>query len=172
MRAWGLVAVLCAGCQFAVIGTPVGGGGTGDPGQPTATPPVDDTTQPQSPPTSASPPPGTWDAAVPPSADMSVQRIGTPCTADAQCDPGLICAKTFYMGLVRVDIPGGYCTLSCASDPTLCPASSFCGVFNFGKFCLSDCPPDPCRKGYSCCNPASGPDGPQGCTPSMLCPKE
>lgn len=164
MRVW-LLAVLLAGCQFSVIGTPVGGNA---PGQSQA-PPVDDTTQPQSPPTSSTPPaPADADLAVPPGTDMSVERVGTPCTADNQCDPGLICAKTFYVGVTKVDIPGGYCTLNCGNDPSVCPANSFCGSFNFGRYCLSNCPPDPCRKGYSCCDNS----GQQGCTPSMLCPKE
>jgi hypothetical protein len=167
MRAFGLVAVLLAGCQFSVTGTSVG-----DPTAPTPSP-GDTTTQPQSPspPTSSTPPPPD-DAGVPPAApgDMTAPpptaRVGTPCTNDNQCDPGLFCAKTFFIGLTRIDVPGGYCTVSCGNDPTVCPANSFCYTFSFGKYCGSSCPPDPCRKGYQCCD---GGGGQKACTPDTLC---
>ena len=172
MRAFGVVALLLAGCQFSVDGSkidppaaapdpdPTGGGGS--------------TTAPAPPPTSSTPPPTQqpdFDLAVPPGTDMSVKRVGTPCTQDAQCDPGLFCAKTFFIGLTRIDVPGGYCTEACDKDPTVCPANSFCYSFSFGKYCGSSCPPDPCRKGYQCCSNSSGNgSGDQkACTPDTLC---
>jgi serine protease len=100
---------------------------------------------------------------------MAQQRVGTACTADAQCDPGLFCAKTFGVGPGRIDIPGGYCTLECSS--AACPANSICVTFSFGKYCASTCPPDPCRTstGYVCCDEGNGQNA---CTPTALCPKK
>jgi serine protease len=106
-------------------------------------------------------------APTPPGPDMAQQRVGTPCISDAQCDPGLICAKTFGIGPGHVDIPGGYCTHDCSSNA--CPANSICVTFTFGKYCASSCPPDPCRTttGYVCCDESDG----KACTPTALCPK-
>jgi hypothetical protein len=159
-----MVAVLVAGCSFDVIGTNVGdptGGGTGSTPSPTqSVPDGPDAGLPATTPTPTPTP------TVGP--DMAMQRIGTACTSDAQCDPGLLCAKSFGAGPGRVDIPGGYCTLDCSKGP--CPANSFCETFTFGKYCLSDCPPDTCRgAGYVCCNYSGGN---HGCAPTALCPRE
>jgi hypothetical protein len=163
MRALGVVAVLLAGCQFTVDGTKVDSPAAPDPGA---------TTQPQSPPpTSSSPPPGSTDGGVASGADMSIpttSRVGTPCMTDAQCDTGLFCAKTFYIGLTKIDVPGGYCTADCSKDANVCPMNSFCYSFSFGKYCGSSCPPDPCRKGYQCCD-KGGSGGQKACTPDALC---
>ena len=75
MRAFCVLAVLLAGCQFSVIGS-----ATGDPAAGAAAPAPGGMTQPQSPPTSSAPPPGITDAGVAPvDVDMSVQRVGTAC---------------------------------------------------------------------------------------------
>ena len=164
MRAGCMVALglVVAGCSFDVIGTNVGDptAGTGDPSSPTQSVPsgVDGGAPPaQSPPPPTNPSPG----------DMAQQRIGTACMTDAQCDPGLTCGKSFGSGPGKVDIPGGYCTLDCSKNA--CPADSVCVTFNFGKFCESTCPPDPCRTGYSCCKVTE--NDTKACTPSQLCPK-
>ena len=154
MRAGCLVAVVMAGCSFDVVGTTVGDPSGGATGTPSPTQSVPD--KPDAGPTTNTPPPGT-------SPDMATQRVGTACTTDAQCDPGLFCGKTFGLGPGRVDIPGGYCTLDCTSSA--CPANSFCQAFTFGKFCLSACPPDPCRGGYICCDAS----GKTGCATDSMC---
>lgn len=162
MRAGGMVALgmvmAAAGCTFDVIGTYVDP--NAPPSSPTQSVPSGDTdagapaTQPAPPMNPAGP-------------DMAQQRIGTACTTDAQCDPGLTCGKTFGAGPGKVDIPGGYCTLDCSKNA--CPTGSVCVTFTFGKFCESDCPPDPCRTGYTCCTVSQ--DESKACTPSTLCPK-
>jgi hypothetical protein len=168
MRVLTLVALMLTACQFSVHGitdgtnpgsSGNGSSGNGDNGS--STPP--------SPPTASTPPP-TDDAGTPPPSggDMSQQRVGTACTSDAECDPGLFCAKSFLIGLQQVPVPGGYCTLDC-SKGAACPANSFCGAFSFGHFCLSSCPPDPCRVGYSCCANSAGANG---CTQTNLCKME
>jgi hypothetical protein len=113
------------------------------------------------------PPPPPGNAPTPPSTmpDMAQQRVGTACKADGDCDPGLTCATTFFVGLTKIDIPAGYCTLDCSAATTVCPVNSFCGSFSFGKFCLSSCPPDPCRKDYQCCANGSA----KACLPGSLC---
>jgi hypothetical protein len=162
MRAvFGVVALLVAGCSFDVIGTNVGDpAGAVTPPAPTQSLPdgADAGATKPTPP----PPPATG------TPDMAQQRVGTACTADAECDPGLTCAKSFGIGPGHVDIPGGYCTLDCSS--AACPANSICVTFSFGKFCGSTCPPDPCRTaaGYVCCNEGGGQNA---CTPTALCPK-
>lgn len=143
-----------AGCSFNVVGSP------GDPSGGAVTPPS---------PTQSVPNGSDGGAAPAPGSDMATQRIGTACTDDSQCDPGLFCAKSFGVGPGAVMIPGGYCTHECSQ--TACPANSFCGSFSFGKYCLSSCPPDPCRGGYQCCDNG----GQNGCSPAALCggkPKE
>jgi hypothetical protein len=160
MRWWCLVAVLSTGCTFNVAGTGVGGGT-----DPAATQSVPD--QPDAgmaPPTTDPPPPPPPSTMPTPPPDMAHQRIGTACKADKDCDPGLTCAVSFAVGLSRVDIPNGYCTHDCTS--AACPANSYCGSFSFGKFCLSSCPPDPCRDNYQCCANANQ----NACLPSGLCP--
>jgi hypothetical protein len=148
-----VVAVAVAGCSFDVIGTNVGdptGGSTGSPTQ--SVPDGPDSGIAATPPPSGSSP------------DMASQRrVGTACTSNAQCDPGLICGMTFGVGAGKIDIPGGYCTLDCTS--AACPANSFCATFTFGKFCMSSCPPDPCRGGYKCCDD----NGQKGCATDSLC---
>jgi hypothetical protein len=157
MRAGCMVAALlgatAAGCTFDVIGTNVG-----DPAEPM--PPS---------PTQSVPPTTGSDGGAPtqsPGAtpDMAQQRIGTPCTADAQCDPGLFCAKSFGTGPGHIDIPGGYCTHDCSSST--CPTNSICVPTAFGQYCMSSCPPDPCRTGYECCDEGGGQ---KACSPTMLC---
>jgi hypothetical protein len=160
MRAGCLVAVVVvAGCSFDVIGTNVGDpSGTGS--QPSPTQSVPDGPDAGVAATTPSPTPA------PP--DMAQQRIGTACTTDAQCDPGLFCAQSFGIGPGRISIPGGYCTLDCTS--AACPANSFCETFTFGKYCVSSCPPDPCgRTGYQCCDYGMMQ---KGCAPDALCPKK
>jgi hypothetical protein len=150
-----VVGALVGGCSFDVIGVNTGGpNAPPDPSAPTQSVPNGPdggTTSQQPPPTGGTP-------------DMAQQRIGTACTADAQCDPGLLCAKTFGIGPGHVDIPGGYCTRDCSSTP--CPTNSVCATTAFGKFCLSSCPPDPCRMGYTCCDEGNGQ---KACSPMMLC---
>jgi len=156
----GVVALMAAGCSFDVIGTNVG-----DPAGP-VTPPSPTQSLPDEPDAGATkptpPPPSTG------TPDMAQQRVGTACTADAQCDPGLTCARSFGIGPGHVDIPGGYCTLDCSS--AACPANSMCVTFSFGKYCASTCPPDPCRTstGYVCCDEGGGQ---HACTPTALCGK-
>jgi hypothetical protein len=152
-----------AGCSFDVIGVNTGDpAGPADPSAPTQSVPSaadgGTTTQPTPPPPPT--PPGT-------TPDMAQQRVGTPCTADAQCDPGLFCAKSFGVGPGHIDIPGGYCTLDCSS--TACPPSSVCSTTAFGKYCMSSCPPDPCRKDYVCCDEGQGQ---KACSPTQLCEKQ
>jgi hypothetical protein len=136
-----------AGCTFDVIGV-----NTGDPNGPPAPPAptqsvpsgaADGGTTSQQPPPPQTPP-------TPGAPDMAQQRIGTACMNDNQCDPGLTCAQSFGIGPGRVTIPGGYCTLDCST--ATCPANSVCTTLTFGKFCMSSCPPDPCRTGYTCCS--------------------
>lgn len=161
MRAAILVAAtLVAGCSFDVIGTNVDPAGAPTPPSPTQSVPNGSDA---GAPTTQPPPPSTGGA------DMAAQRVGTPCTADAECDPGLFCAKTFGTGPGHVDIPGGYCTVACPTD--VCPANSICVAFSFGKYCSSACPPDPCRtsSGYVCCDEGGGQ---KACTPTMLCAKK
>jgi len=143
--------LLVAGCTFDIIGTNVDPAGTPATPSPTQSvpPAADGGAPPQSP------------GATP---DMAQQRIGTPCTADAQCDPGLFCAKTFGIGPGHVDIPGGYCTHDCSSST--CPTNSICVTTQFGKYCMSSCPPDPCRTGYECCDEGGGQNA---CSPTQLC---
>jgi hypothetical protein len=162
MRSCCLVAVVLAGCSFDVSG--VGPGEPGPPSVPTPTQSVPDQPDAATPPPTndPTPPPPPMP---PPPPDMAKQRIGTACNGDAQCDPGLTCAKTFFVGLTRIDIPGGYCTHECSQ--TACPADSYCGSFAFGKYCVSSCPPDPCRKDYQCCSNSSM----KACLPDGLCGK-
>jgi hypothetical protein len=158
MRAGYMVAVFVAGCSFDVIGTNVGDPTGGSTGTPSPTQSVPNT------------PDGGIAATTPPTAspDMATQRIGTACISDAQCDPGLFCAQSSGVGPGAIVIPGGYCTLDCTS--TACPANSFCQTLSLGKFCLSSCPPDPCRgggpAGYICCNYGGGN---KGCSTNQLC---
>jgi hypothetical protein len=161
MRAWVLSATLMIGCSFHVPGVNVppgdpGGGGpyTPSPVASTPNPPSDADAG-----MSATAPP---DMSAPP--HMTAPRVGTACTDDTQCDPGLFCAKSFGIGAGRVDIPGGYCTLDCKGGKA-CPANSACATFSFGQFCVSSCPPDPCREGYQCCDV----QGVHGCMSSNLC---
>jgi len=117
-----VAAVVVAGCSFDVIGTNVGDPAGGSPATPSPTQSVPDG-------------PDSGIAATPPPTagpDMATQRVGTACTSNTQCDPGLICGKTFGVGAGKIDIPGGYCTLDCTT--TACPANSFCATFTFGKF--------------------------------------
>ncbi len=167
MRALCLLGVMLAGCSFEVRGTSVDDPGASGPTLPSPTqsvpntPDLGATTPPTMPaPTPPPPPPPTTPA--PP--DMAQQRVGLACSNNAQCDPGLICAKSFGVGLGTITIPGGYCTLDCSK--AACPAGSFCTTFSFGKYCASSCPPDPCRTGYVCCNEGGGQSG---CTPTNLC---
>jgi hypothetical protein len=160
MRAGCIVALVVAGCSFDVIGTNVGdpaGGPTGTPSPTQSLPDSPDMA-------TTTPPPSMPPPSMPPGPDMSQQPVGTACTSDAQCGAGLFCAKSFGVGPGRIDIPGGYCTLDCSS--TACPADSFCSTFTFGKYCLSSCPPDPCRTGYKCCDEGGGKNG---CATDSMC---
>ncbi len=164
MRASFMVAVLVTGCSFDVIGTNVGGPNGGNQSGPAPTPsqPAPTASDGGAPPEQPQPPGNPA-----PPADMAQQRIGTACTTDPQCDPGLVCATSFGVGPGHVNVPGGYCTLDCSKSA--CPTNSVCVTFTFGKFCESTCPPDPCRTGYTCC---TIPDvDANACTPSQLCPK-
>lgn len=164
MRVWALALALVAGCTFTIDGmdVPASGaapGSAADPGTPpVADTPVADTPAPT--PDAAAPDP----APAPPPDMAQALVVGTPCTANADCATGLVCGKSFNTAAGVVKVPGGYCTLDCSN--ATCPTGSFCGSFSFGKFCLSDCPPDPCRKGYQCCQNS----GQKGCTPDQLCP--
>src|SRR5437879_3981168 len=139
-----VVLTIASGCQFAVPGTvppvdpaPGGTGGGGSP--PSSTPP--------SGPTGSTTPPMPDLGPAPP--DMALAPVGAACSDNAQCATGF-CG---HSGLF-VSIPGGYCTLDCSAGKGICPAGSFCAPLNnVGNFCLSDCPPDPCRSGYVCCAP-------------------
>jgi hypothetical protein len=163
MRVGILVAGLMAGCSFNVQGTAIDNPGAAA-AQPSPTQSLPDgpdaATEPPAPAPPAAPTP------TPPAPpDMTQQRVGLACTSDAQCDPGLICAQSFNVGLSHISIPDGYCTLECGSKA--CPPNSFCNSFAFGKYCLSACPPDPCRTSYVCCD--EGGDN-KGCAPTSLCP--
>ncbi|HEY2749515.1 MAG TPA: hypothetical protein VGL86_33075 [Polyangia bacterium] len=161
---WCLLAALVTGCSFDVGGTNVDPSGGSPPSTP-ASPPQSAPNGPDAgapaPPTPTNPTPPAPPAMTP---DMAQQRIGTACKADSDCDPGLICAQTFLVGLQKIDIPGGYCTHECSMSA--CPANSFCGSFSFGKYCLSSCPPDPCRNDYKCCANSKM----NACLPDDLCP--
>jgi len=162
---WCLVAALLAGCSFDIIGTNVDptGAGSAPATPPSSDPPPTVVDAGMAPPTPANPTPPAPPPPAPP--DMAEpQHIGTACKADGDCDPGLICAQSFLVGLAKVDIPGGYCTHECSSSA--CPADSFCGSFSFGKYCLSSCPPDPCRANYKCCANSKQ----SACLPDDLCP--
>lgn len=161
MRWCCLVAALSVGCSFDIAGTNVGGDPGAAPGSPTQS--IPDQPDAAMAPTTDPPPPPT--PPMPPPPDMAQQRIGTACANNAQCDKGLICAVSFGIGPGRVDIPGGYCTHECSSST--CPANSFCGTLSFGKYCLSSCPPDPCRESYECCANSNQ----KACLPDGLCPK-
>jgi hypothetical protein len=153
MAALGLIV---GGCSFDVPGTSVG-----DPaGTPTPSPTQSVPSMPAPPPSDGGAPPQSPGA----TPDMAQQRIGTACTTDAQCDPGLICATSFGVGPGRVVIPGGYCTHECSSST--CPANSVCSSMTIGKYCLSSCPPDPCRAGYVCCDQGKGQSA---CSTDQLC---
>jgi hypothetical protein len=156
MRAWVLALSLVAGCTFSVQGTDAPPASDG----PTLPPPIAATPLPL-------PDAGMADTSTPPPVStpdmLAAARVGTQCMGDPQCSSGLVCGKSFATFGGTVKIPGGYCTLDCSKAS--CPAGSFCGSFSFGKFCLSECPPDPCRPGYKCCKN----DGQMGCTPDDLC---
>jgi hypothetical protein len=157
-----LVAVLVAGCSFDVIGVNVPAGAGSATPSPTQSVPSDADAA-----VAAAPPAPTPPNTPPPDMAQKLERVGVACTMDSDCDAGLFCAKSFGIGPGRVDIPGGYCTLQCGS--AACPASSFCNDFGvLGKYCLSSCPPDPCRTaaGYVCCEESGGQ---HGCTPDNLC---
>ncbi len=166
MRWWCLGAALLAGCSFDVLGTNVDPAGGAAPSAPAPTqsipPDADGGVDGSAPATDPTPPPPA--PPIPTTPDMAQQRIGTACKVDGDCDPGLTCAQSFLVGLVKVEIPNGYCTHDCSSST--CPADSFCGSFSFGKYCLSSCPPDPCRASYECC--ANGKMN--ACLPNDLCP--
>jgi hypothetical protein len=157
MRAGSRIVLLLAGCALAGCSFDIIGSNVDDPGA--VTPPSPTQSVPNGADAGTATPP-------PPGPDMAQQRVGTPCTDDAQCDPGLTCAKTFGAGPGKVDIPGGYCTRAC--DMLACPANSICVTFSFGKYCASSCPPDPCRtaSGYVCCDEGGGKNA---CTPTALC---
>jgi hypothetical protein len=166
MRWWclGVAALVSAGCSFDVLGTNVDpGGGSSPPAQsPTQSIPTEtDAGVDAAPATDPTPPPPAPPTATP---DMAQERIGIACKNDGDCDPGLICAQSFLVGLIVVQIPNGYCTHECGSSA--CPANSFCGSFSFGKYCLSSCPPDPCRNNYQCCANSKM----NACLPNDLCP--
>lgn len=162
MRAWALALGLLAGCTFTVEGADLPPGSGAEPAPPAGGPGVGA-------PTAMTPLPAPDAAAAPttptpPAPDMLMpQVVGTACMTNEQCSPGLVCGKSFSTFGGTVKIPGGYCTLDCSKAS--CPAGSFCGSFSFGKFCLSECPPDPCRKDYKCCRN----NGQMGCTPDGLC---
>ena len=165
MRWCALLAALWCGCSFDVIGTNVDDPGTPAGSAPTqsipsgpGTTPTEDLGMP-TPPNGSPTPPSTMP-------DMARQRVGTPCKSNGDCDAGLTCATTFFVGLTRIDVPGGYCTEDCSAATVTCPTDSYCGSFSFGKFCLSSCPPDPCRKDYECC----ANNGAKACLPGGLCP--
>ena len=161
MRAWALAMGLLAGCTFSIQGTDVPANGASSGADNPSLPPS----------TAAMPPPlpdaATPDPTTPPPASMPDMSqpllVGIACTMDAQCGSGLVCGKSFNTVGGVVKIPGGYCTRDCSKSP--CPDGSFCGTFSFGKFCLSRCPPDPCRNNYKCCSN----NGQMGCTPDDLC---
>src|SRR5438874_13152087 len=94
-----VAAVVVAGCSFDIVGTTVGDPNGGATATPSPTQSVPD--GPDSGVAATPPPPPTVGS------DMATQRIGTPCTSNAQCDPGLICGKTFGAGPGKIDIPGG-----------------------------------------------------------------
>lgn len=155
MRAWALLAGLVAGCSFNVpgVGLPPTAGGSPGGGGPTSTPVASPT-----PPTPAD------DGGAP--ADLAQQPIGAACVNNGDCGSGF-CAHSFATFGGGVSIPNGYCTLDCHNN-VQCPTGSVCGHFSFGQFCLSSCPPDPCRgAGYTCCDNG----GNRACTPTDLCGK-
>lgn len=156
MRGCLCVVALAAGCAFQVHGLDPSGTGGGSPGS---------TTPPASTPPSGSQTPPSTDGGAPGGGDMAVVPVGAPCNGNSDCgNQGLFCAKSFFDGRKYITVAGGYCTLDCSGGAT-CPTGSSCGAFSFGHFCMSSCPPDPCRSGYSCC----GNSGANACTPQSLC---
>ena len=85
------------------------------------------------------------------------KRLGSDCTADADCRSGLMC---------DLSTPGGMCTLACAADAT-CTDGRTTGVC-ISSMCYASCDPASdagaiCkRKGYLC----TGDTGHMGCTPN------
>jgi hypothetical protein len=147
MRGWAVALLFVAGCQFHVPGLPTETGSSG--GGPA--------------PTGSTPPPPTG---TPSPTDLAQPSVGSPCIDNTSCGGGgLFCAHSFGFFSEHVSIPDGYCTLDCRNGVT-CPAGSYCAYFEgLGQYCLSLCPPDPCRTGYTCCDIS----GQHGCTPTGLC---
>jgi hypothetical protein len=104
-------------------------------------------------------------APAPPGSDMALAVVGAPCTNNNECGTGF-CGHSW--GLLSV--PGGYCTADCSgANKNICPAGSTCEhLANVGDFCLSTCPPDPCRSGYKCCDLGKG-GGSKSCAPGAFC---
>lgn len=81
--------------------------------------------------------------------DTQATIIGTPCTADAACAPG-VCGTGF---------PGGYCTQDCAR--AACPLGARCVAGATVSVCLASCPGvragrSDCRAGYVCEDDGTG----------------
>jgi hypothetical protein len=154
-----IAGLVFSGCAFQVHGfdpsqSNGGGGSSGSMSPPSSQPP----------PSGSQTPPSTDGGAAPP-ADMAVVPVGAPCNGNSDCgNAGLFCAQSFFDGKKVIVVPGGYCTKDC-SNGSSCPTGSACGSFAFGQYCLSTCPPDPCRGGYTCCAAS----GPSACTPTSLC---
>jgi len=77
-------------------------------------------------------------------------RLGAPCTANPDCQPGHLCLTA---------APGGMCTHSCSflgAGLSECPAGSVCAAVSGSQVCAPICTgANECRDQYEC-NGASG----------------
>ena len=99
---------------------------------------------------------------------QGMQELGDSCGRDNDCGGtslganGICWAEAFNNGALKSGFPGGYCTLRCTADATICGAGSVC--FDTGirqgpegtpntKICIDPCGMDnDCRtaEGYAC----------------------
>lgn len=82
----------------------------------------------------------------PPLPRTALSPIGGACLNDGQCAGSARCAT---------NLPGGYCSMPCASDATVCGTSAVCvRTSSTDAFCFARCAApgtqSSCRMGYSC----------------------
>ncbi len=100
-------------------------------------------------------------------AGNSAAQVGDACTRQEDCPVGTFCLLGAY------GFPGGYCTASCYTRCTICPAGSQC--LNWGltgdPLCLRTCAsPCECRADYACASFGSVKACQPGCTSELQCP--
>ena len=131
-----------------------------------------------------------------PASDGASVFLGRTCQKDHDCGLGLVCLLSDSQTLGGEGAPGGYCTRSCADDPSVCQGlapSAVCHEFGTSlapsRYCVLGCAfgsssaAEKCqgRRNVACTAPAEG-DGSVGtclprcssdhdcCTPSGSCP--